>query len=293
MYRWTFFVIILFSLTGTVSPFANDSPSFRIMSFNILRTDSDQENLWGERKVVLFDEIREIAPDLFGIQEPTAFQMDEFCRFFPEYNYVGLARDDGKRGGEFSPVFYKKECFELLKCETFWLSETPEIVGSRGWDAQCNRVVTWAKLRHIESGQIIIFANTHLDHIGETARANGAKLILQRLTPLTESGQIPLFITGDFNCHRESVPYQIITSGYDQFSGLTDVALVAEKKTLPVHRTWNDFGNVPKDDSLYYIDYIFMNNRAEVKNFVVTSDTRGEIYPSDHNAIYVDLILCD
>ena len=270
-----------------------DSGTFRVMSFNILCANTPQQNSWGERQQLVIDQIKEVDPLLFGLQEPTAFQMDAVCAALPEYDFVGVARDDGKRKGEFSPVFYKKDCFELLDSGTFWLSETPEVPGSRGWDAACNRVVSWAKLRCKKSGKTLVFADTHFDHVSDEARQNSAKLVMERMYPITEQWSLPFFITGDFNCDSSSKGYKTLTGGTDQVPALIDSAKIAKETISDVKRTWNNLGKVPADKEDCYIDFIFVDGKIEVEKFVVCPDTRDGKYPSDHNAIWAEVKIVD
>ena len=272
---------------------ADDGGTFRVMSYNIKCAGSAEDNNWSVRLPLVVDQIKEVDPLLFGLQEPTAFQMDGIAAALPEYDFVGVARDDGKRKGEFSPVFYKKDYFELLDSGTFWLSETPEVPGSRGWDAACNRVVSWAKLRCKKSGKTLVFADTHFDHISDEARQNSAKLVMERMYPITEQWSLPFFITGDFNCDSSSKGYKTLTGGTDEIPALIDSAKIAKETIADVKRTWNDLGQVPADQENCYIDFIFVDGKVEVEKFVVCPDTRDGKYPSDHNAIWAEVKIVD
>ncbi|MBQ3333882.1 MAG: endonuclease/exonuclease/phosphatase family protein [Thermoguttaceae bacterium] len=268
---------------------ADDGGTFRVMSYNIKCAGSAEDNNWSVRLPLVVDQIKEVDPLLFGLQEPTAFQMDGIAAALPEYDFVGVARDDGKRKGEFSPVFYKKDGFELLDSGTFWLSETPEVPGSRGWDAACNRVVSWAKLRCKKSGKTLVFADTHFDHVSDQARQNSARLVLERMYPITEKWSLPFFITGDFNCNASSKGYKTLTAGTDEIPALIDSAKIAKETISDVQRTFNNWGKVPADKKSAYIDFIFVDGKVEVDKFVICPDTREEVYPSDHNAIWAEV----
>lgn len=289
----TAFTVLAAAIMGLPVSRADEGATFRVMSFNILCASTPEQNDWSSRRQLVIDEIKEVDPLLFGLQEPTAFQMDAITAAFPEYAFVGVARDDGKRAGEFSPVFYKKDCFELLDSGTFWLSETPDVPGSRGWDAACKRVVSWAKLRCKKSGKTLVFADTHFDHISDEARQHSAQLVLERMYPITEQWSLPFFITGDFNCNSSSKGYKTLTGGTDEIPALIDTAVIAKEKVSDVKRTWNDRGEVPADNEKMYIDFIFVDGKIEVEKFVVCPDTRGGEYPSDHNAIYAEVKIVD
>ncbi len=107
-----------------------------------------------------------------------------------EYDHAGVGRDDGSRAGEAVPVFWRRDTFERAPeseggigkdgVEHFWLSPTPEIVGSVGWDAALTRMCTHVSLRLIATGEIIHVFSTHYDHQGVVARAKSSELIVDR-----------------------------------------------------------------------------------------------------------------
>ena len=107
------------------------------------------------------------------MQEALPGQMDDLAEAFPDFSFEGVGRDDGKREGEFSAVFYRLDRFEKKDGGTFWLSETPEVC-SFGWDAVCRRVCSWVELADREGGQSLHVFNTHFDHVGVEARKNAA-----------------------------------------------------------------------------------------------------------------------
>jgi endonuclease/exonuclease/phosphatase family metal-dependent hydrolase len=127
----------------------------------------------------------------------------------PEYSWFGVCRTDGSTNpvpdGEFSAILYRKDRFELLDGNTFWLSETPEEKGSVGWDAALPRIVTWVKFKDKQTGKVFFHFNTHFDHIGVVARNESAKLLKQRAHSI--AGDTPVIITGDFNCGENEQPY--------------------------------------------------------------------------------------
>lgn len=117
--------------------------SIKIMTYNIrLDIAADGENDWAHRKDFFESQIQFYEPDVFGVQEATPNQVIDIAKGLPQYNCVGIGRD-GVRKGESSNIYYKKDRFKLIQENTFWLSETPDVV-SKGWDAACNRVCTYA-----------------------------------------------------------------------------------------------------------------------------------------------------
>ena len=159
---------------NTAKTVSNNTPKgcAKIISYNVRRGDlakDDGKNAWKKRRHATVEMIRREIPSVFGLQEALNNQVQYIANNFPQYGFVGVGRDDGKLGGEIMAIFYLKEKFSLLDSGTYWLSKTPEKV-SRGWDAACNRTLTWVKLQEKATGKTFFYFNTHLDHKGDTAR---------------------------------------------------------------------------------------------------------------------------
>ena len=141
---------LLFAACGLVasSSSAEEGPmELRVMSFNIrYGTAKDGDNSWANRGPLVKQVIRDFNPDLLGGQEVMDFQGKALREVLPGYGFIGVGRADGKQGGELCPVMYKRDRFEVLDSGTFWLSETPEGVGSKSWDSSLPRIATWARL---------------------------------------------------------------------------------------------------------------------------------------------------
>jgi endonuclease/exonuclease/phosphatase family metal-dependent hydrolase len=249
----------------------------KVLTYNIrMATPDDTPNTWDNRKEHVFSNIREVKPGIFGLQEVLKVQLADFERAFPSYKRIGLARDDGKEAGEFSPLFYDSARFSLQSSSTFWLSQTPKVAGSRGWDAACNRVVTWGKFKETRSGKMFLVFCTHFDHMGEIARRNSANLLLKVVDSL--SGKFPAIVLGDFNASPDSEPYKIITDGKNP-AHLTDASLLCSEKQGPeITFTGFKVNGIPGQR----IDYIFIKGIKKVVQYKVNSQNIGEYYPSDH-----------
>ena len=177
-----------------------------VLSYNIrYNASGDGLDLWGLRNGELIQQIKDLDPMSFGVQEATLTQMKDLEAGLPDYSYVGVGRDDGATRGEFSAIFYKKSELHVLQEDTFWLSETPEKV-SVGWDAALPRICTYAKFELISSKKRFWHFNTHFDHMGEKARAESAKLIVSKIEALLDGGDA-VILSGDFNAkpHEESI----------------------------------------------------------------------------------------
>jgi len=258
--------------------------TIKIMSFNIRYNNPDDGiNKWENRKDWLTKSIRFFDMDLVGTQEVTYGQLTDMEKLLPTYSYVGVGREGGKKG-EFTPIFYKKDRFEALDSDTFWLSETPEKVASKGWDAALPRIVTWVKFKDKETGAIFYHFNTHFDHRGKEARANSAKLIAKEIKRIAEDNAVVL--TGDFNSSPDSDPHGILLE-----NGLKDtfIQLDGEKQYGPDYTAngWDAEGRGIENR----IDYIFYKNAVKPINYQVLDGQRGKRFISDHFPVIVEFDL--
>ncbi len=165
---WMCLLVLL--LPGGLNAAEIAAESLRVMTFNIrYNNPADGENAWPHRKdsvAALIDRHADVA----GLQEATFEQIQDLRERLPEFEIYGVGREDGKEKGEFSPVFFRRSRLELVSGGTFWLSQTPEVPGSRSWDAAITRLVTVTQLRDRTLGERFYFLNTHFDHVGSTAR---------------------------------------------------------------------------------------------------------------------------
>lgn len=268
---------------------AQNNAELRVMTYNIRfagSVDDEANNSWNSRKDLVAEVIRFNKADIFGLQEALHSQIVDIKNSFPKYNWVGVGREDGKEGGEYSPIFFNTEKYKLIHTSTFWLSETPDSV-SKGWDAAFKRVVTWAEFTSQSSGQKSFVFNTHFDHIGESARLNSAKLILKKIKEI--AGDNPTILIGDFNTQSDSPPYSILTNGIDGEKRfyLNDAETVNSNIHYGSHITFNGFGNDIQPGNK--IDFIFVNDKVKVKEHGVISETFDGKYPSDHFPVIAEV----
>ena len=245
-----------------------------VMSFNI-RLDhvADGSNNWKYRSDNVVQMFSYYSPDILGLQEVLKNQLDDLKKFLPEYINIGVGRADGKEMGEYCPIFFKAERFKLLKNGDFALSENPDSIGDKGWDAACERIVTWAVLKDKKSSKEIAVFNTHFDHVGEVARRESAKLLINKIKELAVS--CPVIITGDFNGTLDSEPVSILTE--DGMKNAFNTAKVVYGPSWSFH----NFGSIPIDKRRL-IDFIFVNEEIEVERYRTVDDKPDDGYLSDH-----------
>ena len=201
-------------------------------TFNI-RYDNpgDSLNSWTYRKDSVASFIRTQDMDIVGMQEVLHGQLEDLKERLPEYAEIGVGREDGKTQGEYAPLFYKKDRFEVLDSNTFWLSQYPDSVGFIGWDGACTRIATWAKLKDKQSGKIFMAVNTHFDHVGTEARRKGALLIIDKIKEIRPDvdqvdidGKAILFESGIYAKIPSDLPEKLVMSALDVAGAPAQVA---------------------------------------------------------------------
>ena len=275
---------ILFLLLAivTMASCSEEKVNVRWATFNMrLDTPADSLNNWKYRKERVAQYIQDMKLDVVGTQEVLQNQFNDLKSLLPDFEGVGVARDDGKETGEYSAVFYRKSVFDALDSGTFWLAENPDSVGMMGWDAACVRVATWAKLQHKATGKIVMAVNTHFDHVGKVARRESALLIISKIKEIV--GDRPAVLTGDFNVTDQSEAYNTIVS--NEFV-LLDAHKVAEK-VGGVSYTFHDFDR-REMEKRSKIDFVFVTPQIKVLQSEVTQEVK-EALLSDHNPQWTEL----
>ena len=244
----------------------------KVMTFNLRRRkESDGSNIWDERRDAAVEVIGRNGPDLIGTQEGLEEQVDYILSHFPQYGVLGEARLGGKRD-EFNAIFYRKDRFSLRDAGNFWLSETPDVPGSRSWGNLVPRMATWARFEDKDTGLPFHHLNTHLDHLVPSARARGARLIESRLPK-----DVPVVVTGDFNALQRGGTYRFLTG--ERGAGLTD-SRWASRNT--VADRWNATFHHWTGRGLYRIDYILGRYVSQFSGYEVVRDRVEGKLPSDH-----------
>jgi len=266
------------------------TPSLQVMTFNIrFANKGDGVHDWEHRRPLVASIIRFHQVDLLGVQEALRSQLDDMVADMPEYEWFGVCRTDGSThpnpDGEFSAILYRKDRFERMDGNTFWLSQTPDKIGFVGWDAALPRIVTWAKFKDKQSGIIFYHFNTHFDHLGEQARAESAKLILKKIKEI--AGDAKVVLTGDFNCSETEAPYKNITDTTLPFH-LIDAMTISR---IPHHGPIASFAGTFQISGLidHRIDYLFVGKSIEVLRHAILSDNWNGDLASDHLPVLAEV----
>ena len=268
-------VLVLLSLCGC----RHEGDELKVISFNIRYNgwgDIDGENRWANRRDAMVRMIEEEQPAALGLQEALLDQLQYLDSCLPQYRRVGVGRDDGREGGEFMVIYYDTARLELTGSDTWWLSDSAE-VPSYGWDAACRRTVTKAAFRDRRSGRCFDYFNTHLDHVGQTARAESARMVAALVDG--HCFDKPAIVGGDMNTTIDDTIFRSLYA-----VGLQDARTLTDSTSHAI--TYNAFGN--GDGAV--IDHFFVRD-IEVLRFRTLDGDYGVSYISDHYPIAIDVRL--
>lgn len=245
----------------------------RVCSFNVrYDTPADGPDAWEHRRRAVIDTLDRIEADVIGLQEPLAHQLETIRAEHQEYEWYGEGRL-GDDDGEYCPVGWRTDRIRPSGRETRWLSPTPSVPGSRGWDAALPRIAT--RIRVSNGDRPLTVWNTHFDHEGDRARRKAAELLTE-----WAAADSPTVVMGDFNAAPKSPPYTRICAE------LRDARTVAETTAGP-RETFHSFTGVPDRA----IDHIFVSDGIDVELVETVTGDEMERLPSDHFPVVADLRL--
>jgi endonuclease/exonuclease/phosphatase family metal-dependent hydrolase len=278
MKKYAVVIYIIISILLCGCSHKKEKDSVKVMTMNIRYDNPDDSiNAWPNRLPVFSRFVSEEKPDILGLQEVLWHQYLAMDSVLQEYASVGVGREDGARGGEMNPVFFRKARFDLVRTLTFWLSGTPEVPGSKGWGASLPRIVTWLELADKTNHAHFYFFNTHFAHDSDSARIMSSRILLKEVGKIAEG--FPFIVTGDFNMLPYSTGYSILTGPDESVPVLKDAYFASEKKPAGPTFTFNGFSDKPGTGR---VDYIFVKNGLRVLNHRTLNEKDREIFISDH-----------
>ncbi|MBQ8228480.1 MAG: endonuclease/exonuclease/phosphatase family protein [Clostridia bacterium] len=248
----------------------------RIVSFNVRYKDDDYGSVEGRSKLICAA-LEQYAPDSFGVQEATQQWLDIFAENLADYACVSQLRDDTE-GAEANAVYYLKDKYTLLDSGTIWLSDTPDVFGSKYEDSGCARIATWATLKSNSTGKVYTHINTHLDFQYETVQAAQIKVLKAKIEELKAQGY-PVVCTGDFNSQEDSAAYN------DMIDFMNDTKYLAKKSDKGA--TYKDYGL--NAFATKPIDFIFVSEGVEVDTYKIIDERIKMMYLSDHAGLCADV----
>jgi endonuclease/exonuclease/phosphatase family metal-dependent hydrolase len=267
---------------GTEYSFGQNE-TLKVLSFNIrYNNPNDGENSWPNRSELVKNFLWSESPDIIGFQEVLDNEVLELDRALFNYNFsqrqytrIGVGREDGKTKGEYSPIYFRSNRFQLISSKTVWLSQTPD-KPSKGWDAACERIATFALLFDEELSDTLLVVNAHWDHVGVVARQESAKLILKEIEGFTSIQNI--IFMGDLNCAAEDTALKKLRAV------LSDAGIGASSKV----GTFNNFERATNPKAPR-IDYVFFKlKNLGFHSYKVGNTDVNEPLLSDHFPVLVE-----
>jgi endonuclease/exonuclease/phosphatase family metal-dependent hydrolase len=278
MKKIVFLGFIIVSICFAGCSHVKEKDAIKVLTFNI-RYDNPEDgiNAWPNRISLINNFISEADPDIMGLQEVLWRQYEVLDTLLRNYKSVGIGREDGAREGEMNPVFYRKDRFSLVRTITFWLSETPDVPGSKNWGASLPRIVTWVELVDDKSKEHFYVFNTHFANDSDSARIMSSRILLDTIPKIAEG--FPFVVTGDFNTLPYSTSYSILTGPDESVPLLKDSYFISLKKPSGPAYTTNGWKDTPGSGR---IDYIFVRNGMKVFDHQTFIKKDSGIFISDH-----------
>ena len=281
--------VVLALTTAVTSTAAAAGPpeddELRVMAFNVRFASDTGANSWPDRRPVVRNLLRAQRPHVIGTQEGLYEQLKDIGEDLPaRYDSIGLGRDGGSQG-EAMQVFYDTQRLEPLEYDHYWLSDTPELIGSQTWGGCCPRMVTWIRFRDLSDGGELYVLNTHLEAFDATARSLSADLILQRAADDFDPA-LPVVLTGDFNepaVEGRAVYDTLVTDG--PFVDTWEAAQTRSELFGTFH------GYRPLTSGGDRIDWVLTTPYVLTRHVELDTYSRRGQLPSDHLPVVADLVL--
>ncbi|MGW0736458.1 endonuclease/exonuclease/phosphatase family protein [Streptomyces sp. NPDC002851] len=260
-------------LGGTADAAERGDARLRTMSFNLRFASDTPPNSWPERRPVTRELLRLERPHVLGTQEGLYQQLQDIhADLGPAYAWIGTGRAGGSRD-EFMTIFYDTRRLAPREYDHFWLSDTPDVIGSNTWGGSSIRMVTWVRFHDRETGGEFFFLNTHLDNASQYARARAADLIADRIGDLDRS--LPLIVTGDFNVPAHGNPVYDTMLG----AGLVDSWDTAAERSK-LYATFHGYKPLVPDGER--IDWILTAPGVTTHSAAINTFSKDGQFPSDH-----------
>jgi endonuclease/exonuclease/phosphatase family metal-dependent hydrolase len=272
-------------LMGTL-PASAAKPTNRrldVMTFNLRFAGTSEPNSWAARRPVMRRLLRQEAPTLMGTQEGLYQQLrDIHADLGPHYDWIGTGREGGSHD-ESTAVFYDTRRLTPVEHDTYWLSDTPRVIGSNTWGGALPRIATWVRFRdRAADGREFHVLNTHFDHVGQYARERSAAFLGQKIAEFDRSS--PVVVTGDFNATAHD------NRAYDTLlaTGLVDTWDAAVERGRQ-YATFHGYQPLTPDGDR--IDWILTSPGATVHRASINTFATNGQFPSDHLPVQATLTL--
>lgn len=257
-----------------------------------------------ERAPKLYDNYLYYHPDLIGFQEVNPILHEKLIE--PLINQAGYAKvrawpdpqnkqdfeinSLSKRYPEvnFFPILYRSDRFDEVESGFYMYRST--FTHTKG--------VTWAVLRERSSNYLLAHINTHAavmlsiyeienktPQMAEDWRIDNCVQILDTIEAIrSKFGDIPVFVTGDFNSNENSQSYERYIE-----AGLLNSKYTAEVSASRNVGTFHPVGAMPPEgNDMAPIDHIFVTP-GNIRVLIHSIETRPEVlWASDHCILFTD-----
>ncbi len=284
----------------------------KVMEYNVCATDSTQTDTDGsaitmnERIQFVYSLIESRAPDVVGLCEINYLWVDRLTREYLVEGSTYAAYGRSSQGSTYGERGYKRETWDLynlilwntekhdlIQSGTFWCSNTPDTPNTYTWDdgtvGDFARAINWVILEEKATGAQFFFLCAHMDAKVTKARNYSAAFITEQALSIADG--LPIIMVGDWNTNEKTEAYATITA-----DALSDARYrIADPSAMTLGGTFNSWGKNSNFHRLIPIDLCFVSKN----NITVTAatsdpcymDEAGTLVGSDHNAIFVDLLL--
>lgn len=289
--------VCLFSQSSAAEPSISTDLRLKVVSFNIryLTTRDKGVNHWDTRQARVADTIRHFDADIIGLQEAFLSQVEDLGTELAAYQRIGVGRDDGAAAGETCSILFRKSRIDLVDQGTFWLSDTPEIPGSKHWGNDVVRICTWVLLRDKPRDRKFYVFNTHFDHVSQDAREQSVRLISKRISERNELNA-PFTLMGDFNASEDNAAIRYLKGEAVSLAGgegeeTTPIKVLDSFRMIDPDAvevcTGHSFEGRRKGGK---IDYIFVPKGITVEAAAIDRIQQDGLYPSDHYPVTATLM---
>jgi endonuclease/exonuclease/phosphatase family metal-dependent hydrolase len=281
----------------------------KVMTFNLRGSyfEIDGDNFWDYRADLNIRTLHKYMPDIISFQEFQQGNLEVYHHYLADYDYhLGLVTIDDSEFGMYNAIYWRRERFLPLDSGGFYLSPTPDEF-SNGWDSALIRACNWVKFRDAWTNTEFIYVNVHLDHLGETARVEGSKLVVSKIADIRDD--LPVIITGDFNSRAWASPDEDLTNlpagvvledlappntAHKVYTdaGYADTFILAGHEESNSTNTFHSFMGEAYPPMAVRIDWILISGGA--KQFTTHSceiirDAEPPVFPSDHYPVQTEL----
>jgi endonuclease/exonuclease/phosphatase family metal-dependent hydrolase len=247
-----------------------------IFSSNIrFENPSDGPNDWPFRKALLSSILNSNDAHIVCSQEGRKSQLMDLNSLL-DTNIV-----DGHRSyiaERMYPTIFVNGDIQIDKSQDIWLSNTPNIAGSKSFNSMFPRLCTYIRFTYMNKDFILV--NTHLDHVEENTRLEQTKVLVREINKVHKDEYI--IVCGDFNTKPQSKVHSHLL------------------ESLSLIDPWYDFYS--KEESTHHpftgnnlsgsrIDWILLDKRLQVEEFKIIKDNIHGKYPSDHFPIFAKIKL--